>query len=534
MATVRPQFYPNPLQPSEINKTSLENTLSELQLAIRNGADAIRKNSQRPTDPSQHGNMYSGISGTVFAFLRLERQKPSILGHEDAAESELGKIALDLLIPSSPDIALSDGRNSPIASGLAPPFARILAACEDQNLQLGGGLAVSEKDVEIIQRAMEGATKHGNTIPFRGHNLGADELLFGRTGLLWTALTLQRHCVEEQAKTTIRPLLEPIFRNVPKLVDTILAAGKQGSQDFEKQHGRKPPLPLMWPWLDDHYALGSVHGISGIISTLLSCDESLLSAQKEDNYLDLMADTVNGLCQICIENDGHLPMTIPPMPSSEERSSPLLQLCHGSPGMLLLLAAAYRNPFFLSKYWRPEWETALHLATEQTWKEGLLSKGGNLCHGLTGNIWPLLPFHDIYDNNSIFQTEVRQQRLAELGKTDTPTTEPRTLSSDYFLSRIIPFMMLARESPPYSEIAGLKPSFDFRAPDRPYCLGEGLVGELCAWAETCVVIKSRLRKMQLEEGGASGCVDHDEELVRYSSQQLGLPLFEVNGPAIYV
>jgi hypothetical protein len=129
---------------------------------------------------------------------------------------------------------------------------------------------------------------------------------------------------------------------------------------------------------------------------------------------------------------------------------------------------------------------------------------------------------------------VRQQRLAELGKTDTPTTEQQILSSNYFLSRIIPLMMLARESPPYCEMAGLKPSFDFRAPDRPYSLGEGLAGELCAWAETCAVIKTRLRKMQLEEGDGSGCVDHDEEIIKYSSQQLGLPLFEVNGPAIYV
>jgi hypothetical protein len=534
MATTRPQFYPNTLQPAEINKDSLENTLSELQLAIKSGVDAVRKNSQRPTDPSEHGNMYSGISGIVLTLLRLERQKPSIVGqNEDAADSRFGKLALDLLIPTPSEITLSDGRNSPIGSGLGPVISRILAACEDQNLQLGRGVAVLDKDIQILQQAVEGATKHGNVISFRGHNLGADELLFGRAGLLWAALTIQRHCVEEKAKTTIRPLLEPILHHVPKLVDTILAAGIQGSQDFEKQHSRKAPLPLMWPWLGDHYALGSVHGIAGIISILLAYDVSLLSAQKED-YLDLIADTINGLCQICIENDGHLPMSIPPMPSSEQRSSPILQLCHGSPGILVLLGAAYRNPFFLNKFWRPEWEAALHLATEQIWKEGLLSKGGNLCHGLTGNIWPLLPFHDIYDNNSIFQTEVRRQRLAELGKAVTPTTKNEILSSDYFLSRTIPFMMLARESLPYSEIAGLKPSFDFRAPDRPYCLGEGLAGEICAWAETCAVIKARLRKMQLEEGEASGCVDHDEDLIKYSSQQLGLPLFEVNGPAIHV
>lgn len=528
MATARPQFYPNTLQPLQINKASLENTLGELQLAVKNGAGVVLKNSPRPTDPSQQGNMYSGISGIVFTLLRLERQKSSILGQcEDVASVGFGKLALDLLFPTSPEITLSDGRNSPIGSGLAPVLSRILAACEDQNLQLGRGLAVSDKDVQILNQAVEDATQHGNVISFNGHNLGADELLFGRAGLLWAVLTIQRHCLEEQAKTTIGPRLEPILQHLPKLVDAILAAGKQGSQDFEKQHGRKAPLPLMWPWLDNHYALGSVHGISGIIAILLAYDVSLFSRE----YLDLMSDTVTGLCQICIENDGHLPMAIPPIPSSEQHSSPLLQLCHGSPGMLVLLGAVYRNPFFLNKFWRPEWETALYLATEQIWKEGLLSKGGNLCHGLTGNIWPLLPFHDIYDNNSIFQTEVRRQRLTELGK---PDPEKQILSSDYFLSRTIPFMMLARESPPYSEIASLKPSFDFRAPDRPYCLGEGLAGELCAWAETCAVIKARLRRMQLEEGEASGCVDHDEDLIKYSSQQLGLPLFEVNGPTIHI
>ncbi|KAH8697140.1 putative lanthionine synthetase C family protein [Talaromyces proteolyticus] len=539
MSSTRPQFYANTLPPAEINKASLESTLQELQLAIKNGVDIIRNFSQRPTDASSHGNIYSGISGIVFALLRLERQKASILENElDSSDHRFGELALDLIPPAPTEVTLVDGRNSPIASALGPVFTRILAVCEDQNLRLGRRLSIIQEDAATFNQAIETSTQHGNVISFNGHKVGGDEIFFGRAGLLWAILTIERHCYEEQTAKAVKPLLAPAFQAMPRLVDAIISAGKQSAQDFEIQHGKKAPLPLMWPWLGEHYALGAVHGISGILTMLLSCDLSLLRVGETNDYLTLIADTVNGLCQICIENNGHFPMSIPPLPSSEQRSSPLLQLCHGAPGIVILLGAVYQNKFFLDSFWKPEWQIALRLSTERIWEEGLLSKGGNLCHGLTGNIWPLLPFHRIYEYNSNFQMQGEQLRLAELKKTEGKATTiedtKELFSSDFFLSRVLPFMLLARETPPYSEVIGIKPSFDFRAPDRPYSLGEGLAGKLCAWAETCTVIKARLEKMKLQESGNDiSDLEQDENYQKYLSQHLGLPLFEVNGPTTY-
>src|ERR1700748_549460 len=80
--------------------------------------------------------------------------------------------------------------------------------------------------------------------------------------------------------------------------------------------------------------------LAGIFSILLDPKLGGLYPTIESSYADV-ADSITILCNICVSNKGHLPMSIPPWPSS--RSDPLLQICHGTPGLLLLLASAGRN-----------------------------------------------------------------------------------------------------------------------------------------------------------------------------------------------
>lgn len=57
-------------------------------------------------------------------------------------------------------------------------------------------------------------------------------------------------------------------------------------------------------------------------------------------------------------------------------------------------------------------------------------------------------------------------------------------------------------------------------PDTPYSLFEGLAGTICAWAEACVVITTRLRKLEkLERAGINikGDIDKEDEY------ELGIP-----------
>lgn len=272
--------------------------------------------------------------------------------------------------------------------------------------------------------------------------------------------------------------------------------------------------------------------VAGILTVLLACEREELENGPED-YTPLIAGTITGLCRTCISHNGDLPVCIPPWPSS--RSSHLVQICHGSPGLLLLLATARRDVRLTLKYWQPEWDKAIRLGTDKIWQEGLLSKGGNLCHGLTGNIWPFLMLHDCFEYDIVDMENVQRAFMERSGST-TPSSgdsDRPKLTGDYFLSRALAFTLLARESPPYSTALGINSSFDFRMPDRPYSLGEGLAGMLCAWAETCAVILGRLRKMEIEASasGEPANVSEDDDFHEYALQQLGFPGLGGNGPS---
>ncbi|KAK9310880.1 Lanthionine synthetase [Lipomyces starkeyi] len=529
MSSHRPQYFPNKLHPIDINRSNLEHVLKELQLTIKEGVEIICNSLPPVTDASDYGSIYSGIPGVSLALLRLERQNESI----GSSSLRCAKMACERIVPTPTDVNLLPGRMSPIGSSLGPVFLRIFAVCEDNNLNLGRGLSVSPEDASALNNAVQQSLQHGAFISFKGHSLGGDEVLYGRAGLLWALLTIQKHMFEEKTEKAVRLALQPALKAIPQLIDNIIAAGRQGSRKFIEKHGPSDAFPLMWPWIEEYYGLGAVHGISGILTVLLSCDLTDLRVGEEGSYLDLIADTITCLCRICITNDGHLPMSIPPRPSSQPRAAPLLQICHGTPGLLVLLAAAQRNGFFTGTFWKPEWDVAIRLGTEKIWQEGILSKGGNLCHGLTGNAWPLLTLHDTFTYNLGTQTiarRIRAERLA--GEGEQISNDRDVLTGDYFLSRALAFMMLARESPPYSSAREIPSSYDFRTPDRPFSLYEGLAGQLCAWAETCAVIKGRLRQMELaaDKDMYVKDIEHDKTFTECLLQQLGFPGLEVNGP----
>lgn len=99
-----------------------------------------------------------------------------------------------------------------------------------------------------------------------------------------------------------------------------------------------------------------------------------------------------------------------------------------------------------------------------------------------------------------------------------PASKEGNEESDKFLSRALTLLLLARETPPYSTALDIPSGYDFRMPDKPYCLYEGLAGELCAWAEACVVVQARLCK---EVGQSEG--------QKVKEKALGLPCLGGNG-----
>lgn len=154
------------------------------------------------------------------------------------------------------------------------------------------------------------------------------------------------------------------------------------------------------------------------------------------------------------------------------------------------------------------WHQAFRLASEKVWREGLVSKGGGLCHGITGNAWPWLL--------------LSSQRTS--GELPWPRGE-----DDNFLTLTLPFLLEARSTQPFASPSSDQEESRYRRPDHPYSLFEGLAGTICAWAEACVVIEARLRmvelELELEEGKGKEDVGNDEVLRRHLGCLMGMSGF---------
>jgi hypothetical protein len=196
-------------------------------------------------------------------------------------------------------------------------------------------------------------------------------------------------------------------------------------------------------------------------------------------------------------------------------------MCHGAPAILGLLGCALKHTELVLEHWEPNWNRAVCLATDRVWEQGLLSKGGGLCHGIAGNAWPLLLLHDVFEYNS---TTLVRARLNYTTRTSDLDATEGSLSGDFFLSQAVAMMLYARETPPYNASPETA-SNNHRMPDNPYSLFEGLSGTLCAWAEASIVVKARLRK--LEVGGED--IDQDPMFRMCRQKQLGFPCLGGNG-----
>lgn len=63
MSYGRPQYYKNHLQPIEVNRNTLLETLKQLRVAVVRGVDLIQAGSP-PTGDWDNGGMFNGVPGT--------------------------------------------------------------------------------------------------------------------------------------------------------------------------------------------------------------------------------------------------------------------------------------------------------------------------------------------------------------------------------------------------------------------------------------------------------------------------------------
>ena len=186
--------------------------------------------------------------GTALAFLRLDRQAASLAKDDEANPPDFRKYADERIFPDGPGLPLLPSRLSPLGSLSPIPAAvlRIVTAPSSNS-------SVSKDDIQSFHEAVGVALKNGHIVPHAGDNLGGDEILYGRAGLLWSILNIRAHKFDEETQKS----LDPLYEAIPKLVDVIIDGGRQGAKDCAKQYGEKDTLPLMYMWMEGYYCLGA-------------------------------------------------------------------------------------------------------------------------------------------------------------------------------------------------------------------------------------------------------------------------------------
>ncbi|KAM0108793.1 hypothetical protein ACP6JB_005592 [Aspergillus fumigatus] len=378
-----PQFYKNTLEPIEINQTKLLDALTELRCATRRGAELVEKNS--PAEPDGKAGLFMGVLGIALAFLRLDHQAASLTEEGETCSPDYRKLATERIPSHGPKTPLMPGRLSPLGSRspLAATVMRVLAAAKL-------GHAVSDTDVDTLRDAVAIALKHGHVIPQADQNMGGDEFLYGRAGLLWSILNIRVLSLDEKSTEA----LKPAFESVPHLIKVIIEAGRQGHRDYVQAYGNTDALPLMWTWKESRYGLGA--------------------------------------CE--------------------------------------------------------------------------------------------------YDDELV---ETAKRNYGERAKNTTVEQPQPALTGDYFLSRALALLLHARETPPYNA-SPESSTYVYRMPDRPYSLSEGLAGTICAWADACVVIQARLRKMDVgkhSSASIAATLKGDAHFQELENRKLGFPTLAYHRPA---
>lgn len=137
-----------------------------------------------------------------------------------------------------------------------------------------------------------------------------------------------------------------------------------------------------WLWTQNLYGktrrfLGAGHGFAGNVFPILRAAH-YLSPEIVQQYTDRAWSVLNALAL----RDGPCTNWHPMHdPLAVTGRLPLVQDCHGAPGIVVRLAGVARSE---------RWDGLLEQAGELTWRAGPLNKGAGLCHGTAGNGFALL------------------------------------------------------------------------------------------------------------------------------------------------
>lgn len=208
-----------------------------------------------------------------------------------------------------------------------------------------------------IAKEIEQAVEKNNTQPVR-------ELMWGTAGSMLVALTMYRWTNEKRWVTAYR------------------AQAKRMLSEWKRVKGAGYLWKVEFYDVEDYF-LGPVHGFSGNALALIKGFDILTDKQVESICKRIMDTTVKN----AVQDEKHANWW--PRYTSEERDpkkKPLIQFCHGAPGMITPLAS-------LPQGINTEFDSLLLKGGELIWDAGLLQKGPGLCHGTSGNGYAFLKLY---------------------------------------------------------------------------------------------------------------------------------------------
>ena len=184
--------------------------------------------------------LLKSLIGVGIAYLRLSSQAEFI--SEDGTSIESFKAgALRRMNRNAMDLKFQPGRYSPLNSpSLGAVAVRMLAGLPDSS------------DPQTLLTAIEESVACNRVVELRGHKMGVDEVLAGRTGLL--ALIIDLFTRDFDDVTSAK--LKAVYEAAPRLVRAIIQAGEAGSSEYNRATGGEA-FPLMWSWVDGYSSLGA-------------------------------------------------------------------------------------------------------------------------------------------------------------------------------------------------------------------------------------------------------------------------------------
>lgn len=336
------RFVHNTLDVLPITNDALGRARHQLQQAALTGLRKVEN--EIPRMPFKDKGIYTGVMGIVVTFIRCAVQHKALgMSTEDVqALLHKAKALLDAAGPPNPS-HIRSGRISPLDSSPGIAFVKIL-----YSLYAPGGSADSQ-DLAALERAVHVAKEDDSE---------TNEILYGRAGLLYALCELRSLLMRSGVQPDQRLVQLTSNTTLKALCDCIIRDGMDGTNDDDDE-------PLWFVWHGKQY-LGTMHGTAGILTVLLQCPENIITP-----YKSRILTTVRHLASLISENDGHLPSSLP----AHHDARRLVQICHGSPGYVLLITTL--------KSTHPDWaqelgqlvDDTLKQATNAVWERGLLTKG---------------------------------------------------------------------------------------------------------------------------------------------------------------